>query len=72
MINSPEMEQIVDNAVKIAKSKNHRYCLTEHMLLSMVRHEPFRKALTGYGANADLLDVELDALTITKAGLNPV
>lgn len=61
MLNSPELEQIIENAVTIAKNKHHRYCLTEHMLLSMVRHEPFRKVLDSFGTPTDLLDTELDA-----------
>lgn len=61
MTNNPEMEQIIENAVKIAKAKSHRYCLTEHMLLSMVRHEPFRKVLANFGTPVEMLDAELDA-----------
>lgn len=61
MLNSPEIDQIVDTAVEIAKEKNHRYCLTEHMLLSMIRYEPFKKILVGYGIPVDLLESELDS-----------
>lgn len=61
MMNNPEIDQIVDNAIEIAKQKSHRYCLTEHMLLSMVRHEPFRKVLDGFGTPVDLLETELDS-----------
>ena len=31
------------------------------MLLSLIRHEPFRKALEGFGTSVDLMDLELDS-----------
>jgi ATP-dependent Clp protease ATP-binding subunit ClpA len=71
----PELERILETAVKIARSKNHKYCLTEHMLLAMVRHEPFRGVLGKFGTAVDLLDSELDAylnqVGIQSAGATP-
>jgi ATP-dependent Clp protease ATP-binding subunit ClpA len=61
MQNNPEIEQIVDAAVKIARVKHHEYVLTEHVLLAMVRHDPFQKLLVKYGTDTAMLDVELDA-----------
>jgi ATP-dependent Clp protease ATP-binding subunit ClpA len=61
MQNNPEIEQIVDAAVKIARDKHHEYVLTEHVLLSMVRHDPFQKLLVKYGTDVAKLDVELEA-----------
>jgi ATP-dependent Clp protease ATP-binding subunit ClpA len=61
MQNNPEIEQIVDTAVKIARDKHHEYVLTEHVLLSMVRHDPFQKLLVKYGTDVAKLDVELEA-----------
>lgn len=60
MQNNPEIEYLVDQAVKIAKEKNHEYVLTEHLLLSLIRHAPFRKTMDGFGVNVDLMDQELD------------
>ena len=45
MQHNPEIEQIVDSAVKQAVGRNHEYMLTEHLLLAMLRHAPFRKCL---------------------------
>jgi len=61
MQNNPEIEQIIDQAVKIARDKQHRYVLTEHLLLSMIQHAPFRTVLIKFGADVDMLEKELDA-----------
>ena len=60
MQNNPEIEQIVDNAVRIAKEKSHEYVLTEHLLLSMIKHDPFRKVLEKFGSDVTMLESELD------------
>jgi ATP-dependent Clp protease ATP-binding subunit ClpA len=60
MQNNPEIEQIIDSAIHIAKDKKHEYVLTEHVLLAMLRYVPFRKVLAGFGINVDLLDHELE------------
>jgi ATP-dependent Clp protease ATP-binding subunit ClpA len=60
MQNNPEIEQIIDSAVKIAKDKQHEYVLTEHVLLSLLRYAPFRKVLLSFGTTVDLLEQELD------------
>jgi ATP-dependent Clp protease ATP-binding subunit ClpA len=61
MQNNPEIEQIVDEAVKIARTKQHEYVLTEHVLLSMIRHIAFRKVLEKYGTDVVMFEAELDA-----------
>ena len=61
MQNNPEIEQIIDNAVKLAKDRRHEYVMTEHVLLSLIRHEPFRRVLEKFGTDAKLFDAELDA-----------
>jgi ATP-dependent Clp protease ATP-binding subunit ClpA len=61
MQNNPEIEQIIDNAVKIARDRNHEYVMTEHVLLSMVRHEPFRRVLEKFGTDVPLMDQEVEA-----------
>ena len=43
MQNNPEIEQIVDNAVKLARDSRHEYVMTEHVLMSLIQHDPFRK-----------------------------
>jgi ATP-dependent Clp protease ATP-binding subunit ClpA len=61
MKNNHEIEQIVDAAVKLAKQNRHEYVLTEHVLLALVRHAPFRNTLVNFGTNVDMLDAELEA-----------
>ena len=61
MQNNIEMEQLIAEAVKIAKDKSHGYVLTEHVLLALIRHAPFRKVLEKYGTNVVLFELELIA-----------
>ena len=60
MQNNPEIEQIVDGAVKLARDRHHEYVMTEHVLLSLIRHEPFRRVLEKFGVDVNLLDMELN------------
>jgi ATP-dependent Clp protease ATP-binding subunit ClpA len=79
MANSnPEIEYIVEQAVKLARERRHEYVITEHLLLSMLRHAPFRRAVEKFGAEVDLMDQEVDAylnslanLVSTKENLQP-
>ena len=43
MQNNPEIEQIIDAAVRIARDKKHEYVLTEHLLLSLLQYNPFKQ-----------------------------
>ena len=36
MQNNPEIEQIIDHAVRIARDKHHYYVVTEHLLAAML------------------------------------
>ena len=49
MATNPEIEHIVEQAVKLARDCNHEYVMTEHLLLSMLRHPGFRKTLDKFG-----------------------
>lgn len=60
-MNNIEIEQVVAAAVKLAKERSHEYVLTEHVLLALIQHAPFRKTLTSFGVNIDMLEMELDA-----------
>jgi ATP-dependent Clp protease ATP-binding subunit ClpA len=57
---NPEIEQITDYAITIAKKKEHHYVLIEHLLLSLVRFESFNNVLVKYGVEVDLLEQELE------------
>jgi ATP-dependent Clp protease ATP-binding subunit ClpA len=69
MNHNHEIEQIVAQAVKLAKDRQHEYVLTEHVLLALVRHAPFKKVMESFGTNVDLLDLELDAYLQSLASL---
>jgi len=61
MQNNPEIEQLVENSVKLARDRRHEYVLTEHLLLAMIRYNPFRQVLVKFGVDVDMFDQELDA-----------
>ena len=69
MQNNPEIEQIIENAVKLARDRKHEYVLTEHMLLAMVRYNPFRQVLEKFGVDVDMFDQELDAYLVSLVNL---
>ena len=56
---NPEIDAIIEGAVQIARGWQHEYVLTEHLLLSLIRHDPFRKTLAKYGCDVDMLETEL-------------
>jgi ATP-dependent Clp protease ATP-binding subunit ClpA len=61
MNNSPEIENIIEQAINFAKERNHQYVTIEHLLLSLVTFTPFRKCLITFGVDVDLMIEELDA-----------
>jgi ATP-dependent Clp protease ATP-binding subunit ClpA len=69
MQNNPEIEQIVDEAVKIARDKKHEYVMTEHVLLAMLHHAPFRQVVEKFGTDVVRLEQELEAYLASLANL---
>ena len=61
MQNNPEIEQIVESSIRIAASKRHEYVMIEHLLLAMIRHQPFRKILEKFGTAVPMLEHELES-----------
>jgi ATP-dependent Clp protease ATP-binding subunit ClpA len=59
MQDNPEIDAIIDGAVTNARTWKHEYVLTEHLLLSLIRHEPFRKTLNKFGCDVAMLETEL-------------
>jgi ATP-dependent Clp protease ATP-binding subunit ClpA len=59
--NSPEIESIIEHAIASAKEKNHQYCTVEHLLLALVNHPPFKKCLSNFGADVQMLAEEIDS-----------
>ena len=60
MESNSEIEQIVEATIDIAKRKNHQYIVLEHLLLALLRHEPFKVVLESFGTKLDFLDAEVD------------
>ena len=69
MQNNPEIEQIVDTAVKIARDCRHEYVLTEHVLLALLRHAPFRQVLEKFGTDVVRMEQEIEAYLASLANL---
>jgi len=61
MQNNPEIEQIIENAVHIARDRHHKYVLTEHLMLSMLKHAPFRAVLEKFGTDVTFLETDVGA-----------
>jgi ATP-dependent Clp protease ATP-binding subunit ClpA len=57
---NPEIEQITDYAIAVAKKQKHEYVLVEHLFLALVSYEPFYKVLQSYGIDVDemIKDIE--------------
>jgi len=68
-MNNPEITGIVEQAVKIASNLTHEYVITEHLLLSMLRHPPFRKTLTSFGVEVDKMEREVENYLASLTGL---
>jgi ATP-dependent Clp protease ATP-binding subunit ClpA len=60
MQNNPEIEHIINNAVRIAASRGHVYVTSEHLLASLVSHAPFAKVLIKFGVDLERLSSDLD------------
>ena len=59
MNNSPEIDNIIEQSVSIAKNYNHQYVTIEHLLLALVSHKPFKKCIANFGADSDALIEDL-------------
>jgi ATP-dependent Clp protease ATP-binding subunit ClpA len=61
MTNNSEIESIVEQAIEIACGKKHEFVTTEHLLLAMIRYQPFRKLLDKFGTDSGPMEAEIDA-----------
>lgn len=61
MNNSPEIENIIENAINFAKNHNHEYVTIEHLLFALVEHVPFKKCLQSFNVDVDLMTSEISA-----------
>jgi ATP-dependent Clp protease ATP-binding subunit ClpA len=67
MQNNPEIEQLIEQSVRIARERQHEYVLTEHLLMALLQHPPFRACLIKFGVEINHFDRDLskylDSLT---------
>ena len=61
MNNSPEIENIIEQAIASAKERKHQYVTIEHLLLALVTHPPFKKCLNTLNVDTDLMVSEIEA-----------
>ena len=69
MQNNPEIEQVLENAVKLARELKHEYVLTEHVLLALIQYNPFRKCLEKFGTDVGMMEQELEAYLVSLVNL---
>jgi ATP-dependent Clp protease ATP-binding subunit ClpA len=69
MQNNPEIEQILENSVGIARDLKHEYVLTEHVLLSLIQYNPFRKCLEKFGIDVTTMEQEVEAYLVSLVNL---
>ena len=60
MQSSPEIENIVARSVESAKKYQHEYVTVEHLLLALVTHAPFKKCLTGFSVDTEMMIQEIE------------
>ena len=61
MVNSPEIESIIEHAISYAKERKHQYCTVEHLLLALINHQPFKKCLVSFGIDFNSMNDEVEA-----------
>lgn len=61
MQKNPEIESIIENAIRLARERQHEYVLTEHLLLALIKHAPFNAVLVKFGTDAANLEQDLSA-----------
>lgn len=68
MSNNPEIEQILDNAIKLAKGYRQQYVMVEHLSLALIKYEPFHECLKSYGV--EVLNLQKDFENYLKSMSN--
>lgn len=69
MQHNPEIEHVIEQAVAIARNMKHEFVITEHLLLSMLRYEPFRKTLDKFGAEVMDMEQEVSVYLLSLVNL---
>ena len=74
MQHSPEIEQILATAHKLAKDKKHDYVTIEHLTLALVQYPKFKRSVESFGSSSaaiiDDLNLYIDSQTMLVS--NPV
>ena len=69
MQTNPEIENIIESAVRLARSRNHEYVIIEHLLAAMVANNQFRGVLERLEVDADRLAQDIDRYLTNLASL---
>jgi len=69
MQHNPEIAHVIEQAVVIAQNMKHEFVVTEHLLLSMLRHEPFRKILDKFGVEVTVMEQEVCVYLLSLVNL---
>lgn len=69
MINNPEVEQIIEQAVVLAQDRHHQYVTLEHVLLSLITYEPFKRQLDSFGADTSGLIMDVTSYLDNQTAL---
>lgn len=64
MQTSPEIENIIERAIHSAKGYQHQYVTVEHLLWALVTHQPFKKCLSSFHVDTDLMIQEIEAYLV--------
>ena len=57
---NPDIQHIIEHAIKLAKDLKHRYVSVDHLALALVRFQTFNNLLRSYGVLVDDLDNEIE------------
>ncbi len=69
MQQNPEIESILEQAHKIAASKNHEYITLEHLMLALVKHKRFWRCLEQFGTSPEAIEKDLNLYLDSQAVL---
>jgi ATP-dependent Clp protease ATP-binding subunit ClpA len=69
MQNNPEIENILDQASKLAVTMNHEYVTLEHLMLALVRHKRFWRCLEQFGTSPEAIEQDLTLYLDSQAVL---
>jgi ATP-dependent Clp protease ATP-binding subunit ClpA len=58
---SPEIENIIERSIEVAKQRQHMYVTIEHLLWALITHPPFKKCLKAFNIDVDLMTTEVES-----------